>query len=386
MAESKIKRYCLDRFAFLQTRKIYVFGVGEIGMKTVEALLTFGLHVHMIIDNNSSKQGSTFAGIPIYSLDKYRAEATDKDFILVALVQDRQVIRQLEDAGISQYRYDSILKAAPEDVLQGLFEEIHTHIEYTYLDIMVVLEKQLAFVAGHNVTLVTDYPIAYESIDHLYPHGTIRDNTRFPRFIKKCETFFPEKKELAFLDLGCSGGGMVLDAVLRGHFGVGLEGSDTSLILQRAEWRLLKNNLFTCDITKPYALVNQEFGTKQLFDVITAWEVLEHIGECDLEMFFHNVMKHLAPSGIFAASIANWDDIDPDTGVNWHVTVKPYEWWVEKCEQFGFEVCSEIIHTLDLPRGGTNHPIPYKEPSVEIYPDCFHIVVQAKKGGEPNNG
>ncbi|QTH42271.1 class I SAM-dependent methyltransferase [Cohnella sp. LGH] len=135
MAKSKIKRYCQERFAFLQTRKIYVFGAGEIGRHTVEALSAFGLHVHMIIDNNSSKQGSTFAGILIDSLDKYMTEVTDKDFILVALVQDRQVIGQLDHAGISHYMYDSILKAATESVLQELYV-------MEYMDINAQIQKE----------------------------------------------------------------------------------------------------------------------------------------------------------------------------------------------------------------------------------------------------
>jgi hypothetical protein len=54
------------------------------------------------------------------------------------------------------------------------------------------------------------------------------------------------------MDLGCSGGGIILDALLRGHMAIGLEGSDVSLKQQRAEWRVIPNHLFTCDITKPF--------------------------------------------------------------------------------------------------------------------------------------
>jgi len=135
MAESKIKRYCLEHFAFLQTRKIYVFGAGEIGRHTVEALSAFDLHVHMVIDNSSTKQGTTLAGIPIGSLDKYMKEATNKDFILVALVQERQVIGQLDRAGISNYMYDVVLKAGTEDVLRELYE-------MEYMDINFQMQKE----------------------------------------------------------------------------------------------------------------------------------------------------------------------------------------------------------------------------------------------------
>ncbi len=252
-------------------------------------------------------------------------------------------------------------------------EEMHRHIDFTYRDIMVALEKQSTFLPASDVIIKTEYPIASDSLDHLFPHGTVRDNTRYPRFVKKCEEIIKQKK-LFFLDLGCSGGGMVLEAALRGHFSIGLEGSDYSYKEQRAEWRLLGNRLMTCDITKPF-LLEKHNGDIQQFDVITAWEVMEHIAEKDLTLLFENIKKHLKPKGIFVASIANWNDIDPISGVNWHVTVYPYEWWKNKFESAGFKVCTELIDTIDLARGGYNPPHCYEQP----YPDLdfnksFHIV------------
>lgn len=262
-------------------------------------------------------------------------------------------------------------------IIEDNMLDVHRHIEVTYRDIMIVLEEKLAFVGKHNLELKTNYPIAYKSNDYIVPHGTIRDNTRYPRFVRKCESIFSNKEELSFLDLGCSGGGMVLDAVLRGHLGIGLEGSDASLLEQRAEWRLLRKNLFTCDITKPYLLQDKNTKNTFKFDVITAWEVLEHIREEELEQFLLNIKNHLSNDGIFIASIANWDDIDPITGINWHVTTKPYEWWKNRFEVEGFDVCSEIIDVTDLARGGINHPLCYKAPSENGKKDnSFHIVAR----------
>ncbi len=239
-------------------------------------------------------------------------------------------------------------------------EELHRHLELTYRDLMVVLEKQLTFVGEHDIELKTDYPCAYESLDAIYPRGTANDNTRYPRFIKRCETVLQRDSGLSFLDLGCSGGGMVLDAVLRGHLGIGLEGSDYSLIRQRAEWRLLRNNLFTCDITKPFSLIHKASGGVVQFDVITAWEVLEHIAEDDLPRMFANIRAHLADGGLFVGSIACWDDIDPDTGVNWHVTVHPPEWWQERFVDWGFEEVPDLFSVEDMARGSINRPISWQ--------------------------
>ena len=49
-----------------------------------------------------------------------------------------------------------------------------------------------------------------------------------------------------FLDLGCSGGQLVIDYIDRGHLGIGLEGSNYSVINKRANWPKYHNkNLFT---------------------------------------------------------------------------------------------------------------------------------------------
>ncbi len=156
---------------------------------------------------------------------------------------------------------------------------------------------------------------------------------------------------------------------------MGLEGSDCSKIEQRAEWRLLGDMLQTCDITKPFYLRNREQEIQQ-FDIITAWEVLEHIAEADLPQLFENIRNHLAVGGYFIGSIANWDDIDPESGINWHVTVHPYDWWVQKFAEAGFQIVTENFSKADLARGGYNPPHCYEKPYPEIFEEWLHIAVK----------
>ncbi|MGO5095340.1 glycosyltransferase [Agathobaculum sp. LCP25S3_E8] len=242
-----------------------------------------------------------------------------------------------------------------------ILAQVHRHIDFTYRDIMVAMERQRAFLPKHDIHLITDYPIAYESLDYLYPHGTIRDNTRYPRFVERCEEILGQKNGLSFLDLGCSGGGMVLEAALRGHISMGLEGSDSSKKEQRAEWRLLGERLQTCDITKQFRLETPN-GNLKKFDIISAWEVMEHIAENDLPQMLENIKMHLSNTGYFVASIANWDDIDPETGVNWHVTLHEYQWWVQQFEKAGFAIRTELFQPIDLARGTYNPPHCYETP------------------------
>ena len=260
-----------------------------------------------------------------------------------------------------------------DKVVDG-FTMVHKHIDFCYSDIFVLLDKHIENTSG-AIKLETEYPVAYESNDHIVPHGTIRDDTRYPRFIHACEMYFKNMDKLAFADLGCSSGGIVLDALLRGHEAVGLEGSDESFKQQRAHWRVIPNNLFTCDVTKPFTL--KKDGIRKEFDVISAWEMLEHIRESDLDALLKNIKDHLKLGGIFVGSIANWDDIDEKTGVNWHVNLHPYEWWSEKVKTFGFEIITEKFSPYDMARGTYNPPHCYEFPAESYDPEKdFYIVAK----------
>lgn len=237
--------------------------------------------------------------------------------------------------------------------------EIHRHIDFTYRDLMILLRRQEGAWAK-EVTLETQYPIAYESNDTISPHGTIRDNTRHPRFVWRCEQLFPQKESLNFLDLGCSGGGMVLEALLRGHYALGLEGCDESLRQQRAEWRLIPEHLKTCDISKPFSILEQ--GKSVPFDVVTAWEVLEHIPESELLQLLKNIYDALGENGIFVATVAAKTDIDPVTGRDWHVTIHPFPWWKELVEAHGFRLENDSFSIYDLARGVLNPPHCFEQP------------------------
>lgn len=186
--------------------------------------------------------------------------------------------------------------------------------------------------------------IAYDSPDHIVPWGTKRDNSRQRRFNQKLyQLFSSQSGSLWVLDLGCSGGGFVKDCLDDGCVAVGLEGSDFSKKLRRAEWRTIPEYLFTADITAPFEVIGKFQGGEKLlqFDVVTSWEVMEHIHERDLGAVVENVRRHLRPGGLWIMSVAVFDDFQQ--GVNLHQTVQPREWWVDKFEGFGLRCVQPFV-------------------------------------------
>jgi cyclopropane fatty-acyl-phospholipid synthase-like methyltransferase len=74
---------------------------------------------------------------------------------------------------------------------------------------------------------------------------------------------------------------------------------------------------------------------KITFDVVTSWEVLEHIKEEGLAALASNVHAHLLPGGLWIMSVANEEDVHG--GLRLHQTVKPRGWWRDKFISLGFQ-------------------------------------------------
>lgn len=115
-----VRAYCSKRIELLRCQTIHVFGAGKIGRYTIETLQHCGINIAMVIDNDHSKHGSDINGVQIGSLDKYLESATEADLIIVAMGNDREVIKQLEHAGVSKGTYVSILREASNDMCQEL--------------------------------------------------------------------------------------------------------------------------------------------------------------------------------------------------------------------------------------------------------------------------
>lgn len=172
-----------------------------------------------------------------------------------------------------------------------------------------------------NYKIVSEHNIAEDSLDHIVPEGTSRDNNTSEGYIDEVIKYFNNEK-INYLDLGCSGGQLVIDFLNKGNEAVGLEGSNYSVLHERANWPKYHNkNLFTCDISRPFEIHDADTEEKVLFDCISAWEVLEHIPLERLPQLMKNIYSHLKPNGIFVGTVS----LDPIP--QWHVSVFPKTFW-----------------------------------------------------------
>lgn len=226
-------------------------------------------------------------------------------------------------------------------------------------------------------SLTTSKPVANDSHDHIWPRGTLFDNSSNRAFNLKVYDYFKRKKNLHVMDLGCSGGAFVRSVLEDGYTAVGLEGSDISQKLRSAEWDTCPLHLFTCDITSPFELRNTG-GEKVRFDLVTAWEVLEHIPADKLPTLLQNIHQHLNDEGIFVGSVATYPDIDFTTGANYHVTLQNKEWWFQLFERSGFiPVVNHPFQASDYVRG---NGLTLKD----WHPDDgfgFHVVMRKRTTG-----
>ena len=206
-------------------------------------------------------------------------------------------------------------------------------------------------------TMKAEKPVAYDSPDHIQPWGTVNDNSINHGFNLKLMWWLP-RSYLKVLDIGCSGGGFVKSLIDAGCVAVGVEGSDYSLKLKRAEWATIPGNLFTADATAPFEISahDGERCESMKFSVVTAWEFIEHISEPDLEMVMKNIDRHLAPNGVVIMSVSPKEEII--NGVRLHQTVAEKPWWLTKFESLGFihHDSAEAFFNLDWVRGGADAP------------------------------
>lgn len=155
-----------------------------------------------------------------------------------------------------------------------------------------------------RVEVKAERVLAINSPDFKEPIGARLDNSTNKAFVLKMDDLIHAKHKW-HLDLGCAGGQLVADFLQLGSWtSIGIEGSDFPLRHPNRNWkRYLNTNLFNADITDWFQV--RERSSNVEFDLITAWEVLEHIDERELDLVILSIFTHLKRGGYFIASTSD---------------------------------------------------------------------------------
>ena len=207
--------------------------------------------------------------------------------------------------------------------------------------------------------VVTEYPIAFDSPDHLQPHGTVNDNHTNETWVENVLKIFKNKENIKVMDLGCAGGKLVKSWLNYTDYAIGLEGSNFSQYHRRHEWpQLDEKNLFTCDVSRAFkVLCNDE---PFLCDIISAWEVFEHIHPDRLKIFLTNIYYHLDRNGLFMGSIHTRSDIPSgrshiyETVLDMHQTIMTKEEWYSTINETNLFFIEEYDNNIGIVREDAN--------------------------------
>jgi hypothetical protein len=90
-------------------------------------------------------------------------------------------------------------------------------------------------------------------------------------------------------------------------------------------WPKYPNNLFTCDISRPFQISKDGHPAK--FPFITAWEILEHIPPERMQQTLLNIREHCSGYLFTTISKGGKPGVDSDQHMTYIDGLKPFEWW-----------------------------------------------------------
>lgn len=316
------KMWCVSCFS--GDKNLFTTGVGENTFIDVDSN-----NFYDIVEQGLFYFINGYRDIAIFSSSKYFFNKEDKCLSLIEEFYNSNKMFCFDNNNeeFFIFRKDLLSKYIKENNTESMSEDFFNTIKsdsslYSNVDLELYEVDNLTV----KFSVETEFPIAFDSMDHIEPHGTMRDNYTSLAFINECIEKLKLSGNFNIMDIGCAGGGLINDWLSYTSNAVGLEGSDYSLVNKRANWPKLGNkNLFTCDVTRDFQVYKND--EKYKADLITAWEVLEHLHTERLEIFFNNLANHLNSGGYFIGSVHTESTI-PYIGHELHVSkFQPDEWY-----------------------------------------------------------
>jgi len=115
-----------DYMAFLQDKEVYIFGAGEIGVRTAKILRRKRYDVSGFIDNNRSKIGTVIDGISVISLDEFIKLNSSSSFVIIC---GRQYEGEISEQLLRSNVYNFVCES---DLEYGSGEEHYDEAYFTW--------------------------------------------------------------------------------------------------------------------------------------------------------------------------------------------------------------------------------------------------------------
>lgn len=99
---------------FFAENRIVVFGAGKTGTVTIRQYRQHGCDPEYVLDNDSSKVGSTVKGLPIRSPSCLYEEKHDSMVIVIASMYRDEIKMQLENMGLQEFKHFVVRGSEPK--------------------------------------------------------------------------------------------------------------------------------------------------------------------------------------------------------------------------------------------------------------------------------
>lgn len=175
----------------------------------------------------------------------------------------------------------------------------------------------------------TIYPETIQEQEFVLSDNDYGESHKNPSFNQWVIDEFAKDKQISILDLGCGGGGMIEDFINIGNIGVGLDVRNGYYLRRAYSWGTRPNNLFRCDITRPFQIYFDEKPAK--FDIITSFEVFEHIHPSHIDNLLSNIQNHSHEKTVLLLQIST----NPYEWV--HRTILPRTEWLNIFSKYNLE-------------------------------------------------
>jgi 2-polyprenyl-3-methyl-5-hydroxy-6-metoxy-1,4-benzoquinol methylase len=164
-------------------------------------------------------------------------------------------------------------------------------------------------------------------------------------------------KPKTFMDIGC-GTGALVKLMIKLENSWDPEEWSIGIELWQPDYDTLERRHFTADLRDRY-----DYGRQ--FELVTCWEVGEHLPDASADILCDNIARHVAPDGHLVFTSA-----PPGQGGDHHINEQPQSYWTTKLEARGLTYDPELTGKVQTAWQWATGPCFWLPQNVMIFRRC----------------